>query len=228
MPLPDFIARPTFQIIYQIVRRMEGATTPPIRRVVRPVDENRLIDFDRLFDAALQRGPNALIHYDLPHPKSDFLNYLCDWRGYVAHGSPLHDLGRLEPIRKSTDQGEFGNRQQIFASPDAMWAMWFAILDKGKYRATRNGCVRVGVGVNRVKHYHFELPKVNEENRPFTEGTIYIAHAHDFPDKRPHPMLARLNAEIEEWGCIKPIIPLARVQVMPGDFPYLDRVQFVI
>lgn len=226
MPLPQFLARPVFDVLYRLDRRREGATTPPIRRAVRPADENQRIAFDRLFEATLQRGPNALIRYDLPHPKSDFLNHLCDWRGYVAHGSPLSELDVLQPIRKSSDKNEFGRRQQIFCSPDAVWAMWFAILDKNKFNLTRNGCVRVGIGANRVKHYHFELPKVNEENRPFTRGMIYIALAKDFPDKRPFPLLEHLNAEIEEWGSTHPVTPLARIEVGPEDFPYLDKVQF--
>lgn len=108
---------------------MEGAAVAPIRRAVKPPDEKQRIAFDHLFDSAQERGPSTLIDYNLPCSKSDFLNYLCDWRGLVMHGSSLHDLDVLKPIRMSGDNNEFGNRQQIFASPDAMWAMWFAILD---------------------------------------------------------------------------------------------------
>jgi hypothetical protein len=226
MPLPHFLARPIFHVVYLINRRNEGATTPPIRRKVRLPDEEQRLAFDRLFDSALHQGPNILIDYNLPYPRSDFLNYLCDWRGFVMHGSPLHDLDELKPIRKSGDDNEFGNRQQIFASPDAMWAMWFAILDKSKYNLTRNGCVRVGIGPQRIKYYHFELPKRNKENIPFTEGMMYISRPEDFPDKRPFPLLEHFNAEIEEWGSVQPIIPLARIRVTPADFPYLEQVQF--
>ena len=225
MPLPQFLAGPLFHLIYLVNRRMEGGTSP-IRRVIRPVDEEKRSAFDQLFDSALRRGPNALIDYDLPYSKSDFLNYLCDWRGYVMHGSPLPDLDVLAPVRKSRDNNEFGNRQQIFGSPDAMWAMWFAILDKRKYNLTNNGCVRVGLGAQRVKYYHFELPKSNKENKPFIEGMIYIIRTEDFPEKRPFPLLDHFNAEIEEWGSTNPITPLARIKVRPKDFPYLDRVQF--
>ena len=225
MPLPPILAQPLFHLIYLVNRRMEGGTSP-IRRVIRPVEEEKRSTFDQLFDSALRRGPNALIDYDLPYSKSDFLNYLCDWRGYVMHGSPLPDLDVLAPIRKSRDNNEFGNRQQIFGSPDAMWAMWFAILDKRKYNLTNNGFVRVGLGPQRVKYYHFELPKSNKENKPFMEGMIYIIRTEDFPEKRPFPLLDHFNAEIEEWGSTNPITPLARIKVRPKDFPYLDRVQF--
>jgi hypothetical protein len=47
----------------------------------------------------------------LPYQKVDFLNYICDWRGYVAHGSTLQDLIALQPVRLTHDTSEFGNRQ---------------------------------------------------------------------------------------------------------------------
>lgn len=226
MRLPQPLAKPIFHLMYLINRRMEGATSAPIRRVIRPLEEEKRSAFDHLIDSALQRGPNALIEYDLPYPKSEFLNYLCDWRGFVLHGSPVHDLDVLKPIRQSGDNNEFGNRQQIFGSPDAMWAMWFAILDKRKFNFTRNGCVRVGLGPQRVKYYHFELPKSIREENPFTEGMLYITRAEDFPDKRPFPLLDHFGAEIEEWGSTNPIVPLARIKVKPEEFPYLSQVQF--
>jgi hypothetical protein len=226
MRLPSFLAKPVFHVIYTYTRRKEGATVPPIRRKVRPVDAARKQAFNILLDTALVGDPRKPISYNLAYPKAEFLNYICDWRGFVLHGSPLQDLEILEPIRKSSDKSEFGNRQQIFCSPDAMWAMWFAILDKSKYNQTRNGSVRVGSGSGRVKYYHFELPKANAENRPFIEGMIYVARARDFPDKRPYPALDWFDGEIEEWGSTGPVRPLARIRVLPRDFPYLDQVQF--
>ncbi len=208
------------------MRRKEGATISPIRRKVMPVDETRKQTFDFLLDNALIGNPRVSISYNLAYPKADFLNYICDWRGFVVHGSPLHDLVTLQPVRKSSDKSEFGNHQQIFCSPDAMWGMWFAILDKAKYNLTRNGSVRIGRGKNCVKYYHFELPKENKEHHPFVEGMIYITRAQDFPDKRSYPMLDWFNAEIEEWGSTNPVSPLPTIRVSPRDFPYLDKVQF--
>jgi hypothetical protein len=226
MPLPSFLAKPIFHLIYTLMRRKEGATIPPIRRKIMPVDETRRQTFDFLLDSALIGNPRVPISYNLAYPKSEFLNYICDWRGFVMHGSPLTDLVTLQPVRKSSDKSEFGNRQQIFGSPDAIWAMWFAILDKDKINLTRNGSVRVGSGSQRVKYYHFELPKENKEHNPFAEGMIYITRAQDFPDKRPYPILDWFDAEIEEWGSTQPISPLAKIRVAPRDFPYLDKVQF--
>lgn len=228
MPLPSFLARPLFEILYRVNRYQEGGRTPLLRRVVTPVDATRQKAFDTLLETALAGSPSAALRYDLPYPKSEFLTYACDWRGFVAHGSPLGGLETLEPIRKSSDTSEFGNRQQIFASPDALWAMWFAILDKEKVRQTRNGCVRQGSGSGRVKYYHFELPAANRVDPPFAAGTIYLARAADFPDKRPFALLDWFNAEIEEWGSTRPVAPLTRLAVSPQDFPYLDQVRFCL
>jgi hypothetical protein len=226
MRLPSFLAKPIFHAIYIYIRRKEGATVPPIRRRVMPVEAARKQAFDILLDTALVGNSRIPVSYSLPYPKAEFLNYVCDWRGFVVHGSPSYDLKTLQPIRKGFDNNEFGNRQQIFCSADAMWAMWFAILDRSKFNQTRNGCVRVGSGYRRVKYYHFELPKQNKENNPFAEGMMYIARARDFPDKRPYPILDWFDGEIEEWGSTQPVTPLARLRVSPRDFPYLDQVQF--
>lgn len=226
MQLPSFLAKPTFHLIYTYMRRKEGATIPPIRRKVTSVDSAHKQAFDVLLDTALVGDPRKPITYNLPYPKAEFLNYICDWRGFVAHGSPLHNLEILEPIRTSSDVTEFGNRQQIFCSPDAMWATFFAILDKSKYNQTRNGSVRVGSGIKRVKYYHFELPRKNKTDNPFTDGMLYIARAQDFPDKRPYPVLDWFDGEIEEWGSTRPVSPVARIRVAPQDFPYLNQVQF--
>ncbi len=224
MHLPSIIAFPLFHLIYRIGHR--ASPIPPIQRTIRKLPAAEQSAFDDLLTLVLKGGTNSLIDYRLPYPKIDFLNYLCDWLGYVAHGSINQDLNILEPIRLSNDSSEFGNRRQVFCSPDAIWALWFAILDKSKIHVTENGCVRVGVGIRCIKYYQFDLPSENKDLPPFTNGMIYIAEAHDFPD-RPHiPYLDWFNAEYEEWGSATPVTPLAKLPVSPQDFPYLEWVQY--
>ncbi len=224
MHLPSVIAYPLFCLLYRIERR--ASPIPPIRRDVQPFPTEEQSLFDGLLDASLKSGQNHLIDYQLPYPKADFLNYICDWSGYVAHGSVTQDLTVLQPIRYSQDLSEFGNRQQIFCSPDGIWAIWFAILDKSKCHLTENDCVRLGTGSKRIKYYHFDLPAACRSDPPFADGMIYIARASDFPDHRHNPMLDWFNAEIEEWGSVDPVTPLFRLHVTPEDFPYLDKVSF--
>lgn len=224
MHLPSIIAHPLFNLLYRLERW--GSPIPPIRRAVQLTDAEQQSLFDDLLGASINSGPNYLIDYQLPYPKADFLNYICDWHGYVAHGSPAQDLSVLQPIRLSQDTSEFGNRQQIFCSPDGIWAIWFAILDKSRCHLTENGCVRFGSGTKRIKYYHFDLPAACRSDQPFTDGMAYIAQASEFPYHRHYPMLAWLDAEIEEWGSVDPVTPLFKLQVTPEDFPYLDKVQF--
>jgi hypothetical protein len=224
MHLPLFIAHPLFYYLYRIERR--GSPIPPIRRDIRAMPEDKQTLFDVLLDSTLNSGINQLIDYQLPYPKADFLNYVCDWRGYVAHGSVVQDLSMLQPFRYSQDSSEFGNRHQIFCSPDGIWAIWFAILDKSKCHLTENGCIRLGSGSKRFKYYHFDLPVACRYDPPFTDGMIYITHASEFPNHRRDLVLNWFDAEIDEWGSINPVKPLFRLYVTPQDFPYLDKVQF--
>ncbi len=226
MPLPAPLAKPIFYLIYNLIRLGNGFQTPMLRRTVQPLTEEKRAAFDQLLDISIKRGSDLPIQYDLPYPKIDFLNYLCDWRGLVAHGSPMHELTTLEPIRKSRDNTEFGNRTQIFCSPDAIWAMWFAILDKDKFTLTNNACIRIGSGIRREKYYHFALPRNKKEEAHFTDGMLYICRAEDFPARRVIPILQFLGGEVEEWGSEQPVQPLAKITVAPSDFPFLGQVQF--
>lgn len=224
--IPLFIARPIFEIVHLLIVRKSAG--PVIRRKVEIPSPEKRQAFDALLDQALANAPNSLIEYDLPDPKAEFLAYVCDWRGLVAHGTPRTDLETLEPIRLTSDRSEFGNRQQVFCSPDGLWALWFAILDKSQVWLTENGCLRLGSGEHRTKYYHFRLPRELQSEPPFTDGMIYFARPGDFPDHLIIPPLERLDAEVEEWGSITEVVPLARVAVSPADFPYLDRVEFIL
>ena len=199
---------------------------PPIRRVVQSVPFEKQNAYEDLLAASLANAGNGLIDYQLPYAKAEFLNYLCDWKGYVAHGSPHSELANLEPVRYTTDTTDFGKRRQVFGSPDAIWAMWFAILDKAQVSRTDNGCVRVGRGLERVKYYHFDLPKECSGAPPFVAGMLYFARPEDYPDRRSHTVLDWLEAEIEEWGSSKPVRPIMRVPVQPDEFPYLRDVRY--
>jgi hypothetical protein len=226
--LPEFLALPLFRMIYPYIRKSEGSPVPPIRRHVDLIDPDAAYVFNQLFNASLLYQAKRPIEYILPYPKIDFLNYLCDSRGLVAHGSSAPDLEMLQPIRYTTDSSEFGNRQQIFGSPDAIWAMWFAILDKSKLRTTRNGCIGIGSDRRREKYYHFELNRELKDQYPFTTGTLYFTRAEDFPSRHRIPALNFFGADFEEWGSVDSVKPVAKIQVEPKDFPYLDRVQYCI
>ena len=228
MALPGFVSLPLFRRIYPSIRRSEGSSITPICRKVDFVDPKLAYEFNRIFNTSLLLQAENPINYSLPVPKIDFLNYLCDWRRLVAHGTNMMDLDILQPVRNSTDLSEFGNRQQIFSSPDAIYAMWFAIMDRSICEKTQNGCIGIGHDQHREKYYHFELPGELEGKFPFKQGTIYLARAEAFPSRHRIPVLNFFGGEYEEWGSAEPVKPLAKITVEPADFPYLDQVQYCL
>ena len=134
----------------------------------------------------------------------------------------------LQPVRLTQDSSEFGNRQQIFCSPDGVWALWFAVLDKSGIHVTENGCVRLGHGPGQIKFYHFDLPAENKENPPFTDGMVYIAHAEDFPEHRPYPLLDRFDAEIEGVGQLNSGDSAGEAACQATGFSIPGKVQFYL
>ncbi len=154
---------------------------------------------------------------ELPLPKWHFLAYLCDHMGLLAHGSNLTELTTLIPVAKQRgDLTEFGNATQIFASPDALWAMWFAVLNReSKSIGTANSCVRHVDEAGAVyKSYWFSVPQENIlEDRPVAEGMIYLVRPEPFRDKNG-----------EEWGSKEEVVPLAKLAVVPDDWPFSEAV----
>jgi hypothetical protein len=230
--LPSFLIVPFVDWYLRRLLRPNHFRFPPIRRRKLSLDPARRAAFEGLWRATLAQGGERipLVEYDLPYPKIEFLHYLCDECGLVTHGSILTSLEVLEPVRLTKDISEFGNRQQIFASPDAAWAAWFAIVDKSRISQTSNGCIRVSTLRGWTKLYFFYLPRNVQapEVQPFTTGMIHITRAEDFPSHRPLPGFGRLGIEIEEWGSEQPVVPLAKLPFGKADFPYLDRVEYLL
>jgi hypothetical protein len=152
-----------------------------------------------------------------PIDKWRFLTYLCDHKGLLAHGSSRTDLTELIPVAKQRgDLSEFGNATQIFASPDALWALWFALLNRNmKYGGTANSCARQRDAQGRVyKTYWFAIAHENlTESLPLVDGMIYIVRPDSFLDKNG-----------EEWGSKANVMPLAKLAVSPNDWPFKDAI----
>lgn len=154
---------------------------------------------------------------NLPLPKWRFLTFLCDHKELLAHGTDRTDLTKLIPVAKQRgDLSEFGNATQIFASPDALWAMWFALLNrKMKYAGTANGCTRHVDKNGRVfKTYWFSVAYENIiEDMPLADGMVYLVRPDTFLDKNG-----------EEWGSKQMVTPIAKLAVSPEDWPFSDAI----
>ncbi len=83
-------------------------------------DATTIAAFERLFASAVAPGTGAAIAYTLTAPKWQFLCYLCDTKGVLAHGSGQADIAEFEP-RQSSDVAEFGARRAVYAASDGLW-----------------------------------------------------------------------------------------------------------
>ena len=203
----------------QIERHIE--TRPPMDFGPKTISA-----FDRLYTEAVEPGTGAEIPYSLPAPKWQFLCYLTDNKGVLVHGSPNPDIEEFEP-RQSNDVEEFGNRQAVYAASDALWAMYFAVIDRNNgVSSLHNACLRVVAedGSKSEPYYFFSINSDVLPQQPWSDGTIYILPRSGF-EPQPPAALRGITFEVQQWACPDPVRPLARLNVTPADFPFLQQIR---
>jgi hypothetical protein len=137
-------------------------------------------------------------------------------RGDVLfHGSGRDDLDVLEPIRRSSDSTQFG----VYATSDPVWAMYFAILRRGRPFSTRNGSIGVSASELYPRWYFFSL-RGGYESAPFADGWVYVLPRDGFFQEPP---LAG-SLDTAQWVSPSAVRPVERVAVTPSDFPFRDLV----
>ncbi len=194
-----------------------GALGLPRLDPVRVLGEQRAT-----FEAAAGRvlDGRGLLVEDLPKPKTDFLRWLADHHPVAFHGSANAELEELRPIRMSRDASAFGDQQAVFATPDPVWATFFAVVrrDRG-FRGMRNGSM--GVPGDRVypRWYYLALHRADEASGMdrFASGTLYLLPRDQFEPEFPGQGLGSA-----QWVAHEPIRPLARLTVEPEDIPFLE------
>jgi hypothetical protein len=177
-------------------------------------------EWDRIFQAARDQGPNTLIDYTSDQPKAAFLSHLVAEHKVLIHGSNNPSIVQLKPKPQTDYLGR--PVRVIFAAADGIWPIFFAVLDREIYEGTiRNGCFWVTArGGRRHKGYHFSINARLLKRDPWTDGMIYILPHDSFEQERD---LA--DNPLEEWVSAQPVTPLARLAVTPADFPFLREVQ---
>ena len=184
--------------------------------------------FDATLDAALAQAPGAEIDYHLPYPKYLFLDYLAEKRGLMLHGSLHQGLTTLEPIRETRDANEFGDQPAIYATPDPLWALFFAVLDRALVQGfIHNGAIQLQADDGSlIRRYYYCLDVVSLRQNPWKPGAIYLLPGERFePDPTQEGMkVGKYTLLTTHWLCRTPVQPLARLPVEPEDFPFLHRV----
>jgi hypothetical protein len=181
--------------------------------------DQKVADFEILYRNSLSK-PGSEIDYNLSYPKYEFLSYLVEHQEVLMHGSNNPGIEVFEPRTQTDYVGRV--IQAVFATSDGIWPMFFAIIRREGYRGSlRNACVwrPDQVGVQR-KFYYFSINASALAGQPWTAGMMYIL---------PRASFSRILTEdgkpLEEWASSKPVRPLARLHVVPVDFPFLKNVQ---
>jgi hypothetical protein len=183
----------------------------PSPKIVINDEEKKL--FNQLYDDAFV-SPNKTIHYHLSIPKYKFLQYISEKKPIVFHGSNNLSIDTFEPRDQTLFDGKMD--RAVFASKDPIWSTFFAVLNKKSLIGSiRNGSLTA----NQKQKYHFySLTSPTHENKPWTTGLIYFLPEQSFTHISNGPI------QFDEWICKGSVQPIAKLEVEPKDFYFLDKI----
>lgn len=189
-------------------------------------DSQTRADFDQLFARVKDAGPGTLIDYTLPAPKWQFLCYLSEQQGIVFHGTGEPNIQIFEP-RLSNDLNEFGAQTAIYAAGDALWSMFFAIVDRSRYlMATTNACIRLVDEAGQISEprYVFSISHAALRQQPWRTGMVYLLPSETFVNQ-PSLRFGPYEVRVPQLASLVPVKPIARLEVAPEDFPFLNDIR---
>ena len=136
----------------------------------------------------------------------------------LLYGSTRPDIQQLQPRPQMDHAGH--TRAIAFASGDGIWPIFFAILDPRKLRGSpRHGCFVVSESPHtEQRFYFFSISAESLAAAPWTEGSVYLLLRSSFAP------IDQGAIRLDAWESQRPVYPLARLPIVPEDFPFLYRV----
>ena len=156
-------------------------------------------------------------------------HFLCELAGrreIAFHGTGDPKIESFEP-REPIDFAPFGHQKAVFATTDPIWAMYYAIVDRDRYRLTlNNGCILVTdpEGRRELPYYYFSVTDGALPAQPWRTGFVYLLPAETFV-AQPAGTYAGHAARVPQLASPVAVTPFARLQVAPGDFPFLAQIR---
>lgn len=197
-----------------------------LQRPAMNLDDQVRAAFDHLFTQIKSAGTDTLIPYTLTPPKWQFLCYLADHHAIALHGTGNPNIRVFEP-RQADDLNAFGRQTAVYAAGDGLWAMFFAIVDRDQYSmSVNNACVRLADGMGQVSepHYLFSISQSVLPQRPWRVGYVYLLPSNTFI-VQPAQSFGPYEVHVPQLASPVPVTPLARLEVGPGDFPFLTDIR---
>ncbi len=177
--------------------------------------------FANLFEQTLLKKSETIpvVEYNLPYPKEDFLKFLTEEKNVLLHGSSNGDIEIVEPRQANDTVKTSGNKKAIYGVVDPVLPIFYAIQDREKIHGFVKSGVSEDVETGEL-NYSFEIPQKDLETKPWMKGVIYIFDKNQFnPEKNDDGELSG------EWTSERSIKPLAKLEVGPEDFRFLDKVE---
>jgi hypothetical protein len=140
----------------------------------------------------------------------DFLHDQVARGGVLLHGSNSRTIERFEPRDQTSYHGV--PVRAVFATPDPVWPLFFAVTDTGRAGSRWNMCLLPRRSGARPPRYFFSVGAPPSD--VWCEGAVYLLPRAAFaPSDEP-----------SEWVATCSVAPLAVVPVTAADFPFRDRV----
>jgi hypothetical protein len=111
-----------------------------------------------------------------------FLSTLAERREIAFHGTGDPNIQSFEP-REPIDFAPFGHQRAVFATTDPIWAMFYAVVDRDRWRLTlNNGCILLldAKGRPGLPHYYFSITRDALREQPWRTGYVYFLPAETF------------------------------------------------
>jgi hypothetical protein len=155
-----------------------------------------------------------------------FLSALAERRQIAFHGTGDPNIESFEP-REPIDFAPFGHQNAVFATTDPIWATFYAIVDRDRYRLTlNNGCILLVDAEGRpgLPHYYFSITRDALREQPWRTGYVYFLPTETFV-AQPAATYAGRAARVPQLASPVAVKPFARLQVTPKDFPFLSHIR---
>jgi hypothetical protein len=180
--------------------------------------EGAMVDRGLDADAIVRRGGDVT--------RWKFLCGIADRSAIAFHGTGNPNIERFEP-RQPMDFAPFGHQKAVFATSDPIWAMFYAIVDRDRYRISlNNGCIALVDEEGRLgrPHYYFSISRGALPQRPWRAGYVYLLPSQSFVEQPPGPYGDHV-ARVPQLASPVAVKPFARLQVAPEDFPFLTHIR---
>ena len=169
---------------------------------------------------------DAIVHGSGGVTPWHFLSALAERREIAFHGTGDPNIASFEP-REPIDFAPFGHQKAVFATTDPIWAMYYAIVDRDRYRLTlANGCILLVDAEGRpgLPHYFFSITGDALREQPWRTGYVYFLPAETFV-AQPAETYAGRTARVPQLASPVAVTPFARLRVTPEDFPFLAQIR---